>query len=71
MCRSAQHLKCVAALSIATLALGSVTAFAGTKSVEGSEVRDWQAVDLNSDDAISPEEMDKFLRDTWAKNASK
>ncbi len=63
--------KYVAAAGVAMLTFGWVTAFAGTTTVNGIEVRDWQAIDVNKDRAISPEEMDKFLRDTWEKNSSK
>lgn len=55
----------------ALVAFGSAVSFAGVKTVSGVEVRDWQAIDVNKDGSISPEEMEKFLQDTWAKNKNK
>ncbi len=40
---------------------------AGTKMVNGVEVRDWEAIDTNRDHSISPEEMKQFLEAQWAK----
>ena len=56
---------------IAAVALGSAVSFADVKTVNGVEVRDWQVIDVNKDRSISPEEMEKFLQDTWAKNKNK
>jgi hypothetical protein len=53
------------------LALSATGVTAGTKVVNGTEVRDWETVDTNKDGSISPEEMEKFLQATWAKNKSK
>ena len=44
------------------LLLVSTGAVAATKIVNGAEVRDWSAVDLNKDHYISPEEMRQFLQ---------
>jgi hypothetical protein len=56
---------CTALLMIST---GAV---AGTKIVNGVEVRDWSAVDLNKDNNISPEEMQQFLQAQWDKKKGK
>jgi len=56
-----------AAVTLIGFGLASAATFAGTKTVNGSEVRDWQSVDSNGDGSISPEEMEKFLQETWAK----
>ena len=56
---------------IAAVALGSAVSFADVKTVNGVEVRDWQVIDVNKDRSISPEEMEKFLQDTWEKNKNK
>ena len=63
--------KLVATMALVALSFGPALTFAGTKTVNGTKVRDWQVVDIDKDGSISPEEMDKFLRDTWAKNAIK
>jgi hypothetical protein len=63
--------KLIAAAALVALALGSAVSFAGVKTVNGVEVRDWQAIDVNKDGSISPEEMEKFLQDTWATNKNK
>jgi hypothetical protein len=47
--------------------LFSTAAVAGTKIVNGVEVRDWDAVDSNKDHYISPDEMRKHLEEQWAK----
>jgi EF hand len=60
-----------AALASIAFGFGSGVVLAGTKTENGVEVRDWQAVDTNKDGSISPEEMEKFLQDTWAKNKGK
>jgi hypothetical protein len=31
------------------------------------EVRDWSAVDVNKDNHVSPQEMEQFLQEQWAK----
>lgn len=56
-----------AAALLLILPLAVPVSIAGTKVVNGIEVRDWAAVDTNNDGSISPEEMEKFLKDTWAK----
>jgi hypothetical protein len=60
-----------AGLAALGMALSSTTLVAGTKMENGTEVRDWQAIDGNKDHLISPEEMEKFLQATWAKNKPK
>jgi hypothetical protein len=30
------------------------------------EVRDWNAIDVNKDNSISPEEMETYLKKVWA-----
>jgi hypothetical protein len=51
--------------------LVSTGAVAATKIVNGVEVRDWSAVDLNKDHYISPEEMQQFLQAQWDKRQGK
>jgi hypothetical protein len=34
--------------------------------VIGSEVRNWDSIDVNKDHAISPEEMQNFLNGIWS-----
>ena len=63
--------KLIAAIALVALVFGPTVSFAGVKTVNGVEVRDWQAVDADKDGSISPEEMEKFLQDTWAKNKNK
>lgn len=46
-------------------------ALAGTKTVNGVDVRDWQAIDSNKDHSISPEEIEKFLQEEWSKKGKK
>lgn len=53
------------------LVFAGMTAVAGTKVENGVEVRDWSAIDLNKDHSISPEEMEKFLKEQWAKKNNK
>jgi hypothetical protein len=53
------------------LLLISTGAVAATKIVNGVEVRDWSAVDLNKDHYISPEEMRQFLQAQWEKRQGK
>ncbi len=55
-----------AAAIFAMLPLSQVT-LAGTKIVNGTEVRDWEAIDTNKDGSISPEEIEKFLSKLRAK----
>ena len=57
----------VAAALLVILPFAAPVSFAGTKVVNGTEVRDWETVDSNKDRLISPEEMEKFLKDTWGK----
>ncbi len=60
------------AISVAVaLAFVFLTALGGTKMVNGVEVRDWEAIDTNKDGVISPEEMEKFLKDIRAKKTAK
>ena len=35
------------------------------------EVRDWAAIDTDKDHSISSDEMEKYLQETWAKQAKK
>lgn len=53
------------------LVFAGMTAVAGTKVENGVEVRDWSAIDLNKDHSISPEEMEKFLKEQWTKKNNK
>ncbi|MGB8857116.1 MAG: hypothetical protein WCC58_10660 [Burkholderiales bacterium] len=47
---------------------------AGTSGMKGeaglagspTEVRNWAAIDTNKDHSIQPEEMEKYLTDSWA-----
>ena len=55
-------------MPLAVLALVSTGAVAGTKTVDGIEVRDWAAIDTDRDHLISPQEMEKHLKDQWEKN---
>lgn len=55
-------------MPLAVLAIVSTGAVAGTKTVDGIEVRDWAAVDKDRDHLVSPQEMEKFLKDQWEKN---
>lgn len=32
----------------------------------GSETRDWAKIDSNRDNLISPDEMEKYLQESWA-----
>lgn len=54
-------------MPIAVLALVSTGAVAGTKIVDGIEVRDWAVIDKDRDHLVSPEEMEKHLKDQWEK----
>lgn len=51
--------------------LMSTAAVAGTKIVNGVEVRDWSAVDTNKDHSVSAQEMQQFLEAQWAKRQGK
>jgi hypothetical protein len=51
--------------------LMSTGAVAGTKMENGVEVRDWSAVDVNKDHSVSPQEMQQFLQEQWAKRQGK
>ena len=55
-------------MPLAVLALVSTGAIAGTKTSDGIEVRDWAAIDKDRDHLISPQEMEKYLKDQWEKN---
>ena len=54
-------------MPLAVLALMSTGALAGTKTVDGVEVRDWAAIDKDGDHLVSPQEMEKHLKDQWEK----
>jgi hypothetical protein len=45
-------------------ATGAGTAAAG--AANRSETRDWAKIDSNRDNLISPEEMEKYLQESWA-----
>ncbi|NJD34294.1 MAG: hypothetical protein FIA96_05575 [Betaproteobacteria bacterium] len=55
-------------MPLAVLALISTGAIAGTKTSDGIEVRDWAAIDKDRDHLVSPQEMEKYLKDQWEKN---
>ncbi len=55
-------------MPLAVLALVSTGAVAGTKTSDGIEVRDWAAIDKDRDHLISPQEMEKHLKEQWDKN---
>jgi hypothetical protein len=38
----------------------------GTGGTQSTEVRNWAAIDSNKDHSIQPEEMEKYLTDSWA-----
>lgn len=44
----------------------SSTAAQGARAAPA--VRDWSAIDTQRDNLITPEEMEKFLQETWAAN---
>ncbi len=46
------------------VATGSGTAALGAASK--GETRDWAKIDSNGDNLISPDEMEKYLQDSWA-----
>ncbi len=52
--------------AVMAMTLASSVAFAGSKTVNGTEVRDWEAIDSNDDHYVSPDEMEMFLRDIRA-----
>jgi hypothetical protein len=52
--------------AVMAMTLVSSVAFAGSKMVNGIEVRDWEAIDSNDDNYVSPDEMEIFLRDIRA-----
>jgi hypothetical protein len=52
--------------AVVAITLVSTAAIAGVKSVNGVEVRDWEAIDSNDDSHISAEEMETFLREVRA-----
>lgn len=56
------------ALGLIIIYFSSNFAVAATKIVDGVEVRDWEAIDTNQDNNISPEEMQRFLEAVWAKS---
>jgi hypothetical protein len=45
-------------------ATGSGTAVLGAASKP--EVRDWAKIDTNKDNLISPDEMERYLQESWA-----
>lgn len=55
-------------MPLAVLALVSTGAVAGTKTVDGIEVRDWAAIDKDRDHLISPQEMEKYLKEQREKD---
>lgn len=55
-------------MPLAVLSLVSASAVAGTKTADGTEVRDWSAIDKNRDHLISPQEMESHLKEQWDKN---
>ncbi len=59
----------VAALSALTIAAQETKATAARQ--QGAETRDWSAIDANKDHLISPDEMDKYLKEVWAKQRKK
>jgi hypothetical protein len=59
------------ALFCSALLMVSTGAVAATKIVNGVEVRDWSAVDVNKDHYISPEEMRQYLQVQWEKRQGK
>lgn len=68
---SVNTLRIASTFGIVALALGVSTAYAGTKLVNGVEIRDWRAIDADKDNAISPTEMERFLQSSWSKTSSK
>jgi hypothetical protein len=38
----------------------------GSKGNQSTELRDWAAIDTNKDHYIQPEEMEKYLNESWA-----
>ena len=48
-----------------TLALLSTPGF-GAQSTAKQQTRDWSEIDANHDSYVSPDEMQKYLNDTWA-----
>lgn len=57
-----------AGITAISLVLISSVSFAATKQVDGIEVRDWAAIDVDKDHYISAQEMEAALRSTWAKS---
>lgn len=49
------------------LGFGAIESFPGTKTMNGTEVRDWESIEPNEGGVISPEEMEKLLQATWAR----
>lgn len=39
---------------------------AGLAGANATEVRNWAAIDTNKDHSIQPEEMEKYLTESWA-----
>ena len=52
--------------AVMAMTLMTSVALAGTKNIDGVEVRDWDAIDGNDDRYVSPEEMEGFLREIRA-----
>ena len=61
----------ITATAMAALVFVATSVVAGTAIVSGKEVRNWQAIDVNKDNSISPEEMETFLKEIWARNTNK
>ena len=61
----------ITATAMAALVFVATPVVAGTAIVSGAEVRNWQAIDVNKDNSISPEEMETFLKEIWARNTNK
>lgn len=64
-------------LSIMLASLCALTAAAAqdkkpaTAQPQSAETRDWSAIDTNKDHHISPEEMEKYLKEVWARQSKK
>ena len=52
------------------LAVLSAPAFPAQPQTK-EQTRDWSAIDTNHDSYVSPDEMQKYLNDAWARNKKK
>ena len=52
--------------AVMAMTLMTSVALAGTKNIDGVEVRDWDAIDGNDDRYVSPVDMEGFLREIRA-----